>query len=103
MLADRNKDLASHVATFLGSRSLVLDVNTSSTLLDKQLGELHDSGETTMTGISVCDDGTEIIDVLEVGTLGFWYRETLLTLFSVVEELSHEEVADLVGDGGLDG
>jgi hypothetical protein len=35
MLADRYKDLSSHVAALLRSRRLVLNVDTSSSLLDE--------------------------------------------------------------------
>ena len=42
VFADRDQDLASHVSTLLSAGCLVLDVNASSSLLDKELGELHD-------------------------------------------------------------
>ncbi len=101
VLADGDKDLAGHVATLLGARGLVLNVNTSSTLLNKELGELHDGGETAMAGVGIGNDGTEVVNVGELGTLALGDTETLLALLAVVEELGHEQVANLVGDGSL--
>ena len=63
VLADRNQDLAGHVSTFLGAGSLVLDVNACSSFLDKELGELHDSSETTVTSVSICNKRSEEIDI----------------------------------------
>lgn len=101
MFADGDQDLSGHVTTLLGTRSLVLNVNTSSTLLNEELGELHDGGETTVTSVGIGNDGSEVVEVVEVGALRLGDGETLLALLSVVEELGHEEVTDLVGDGGV--
>jgi hypothetical protein len=74
-------------------------VDTSSTLLDEELGELHNSSKTTVTGICVSNERSQEVDV---GCFRLvWRAETLFALLAVVEELSHEEVADLVGDGGV--
>ena len=56
VLADRYQDLACHVSALLCSWSLVFDVNTRCTLLDKQLCELHDGCQTSMSGIRIGDD-----------------------------------------------
>ena len=96
MFADRNQNLASHVSTLLGARRLILDMNTSSSLLDKELGELHDSSETTVTGICVCNKRPQEIDVGSFRLVG--RAKTLFTLLAVVEELGHEQMADLVGN-----
>lgn len=101
VLGDGDENLAGHVAALLGARGLILDVNTGSTLLNEELGELHDGGKTTVTGIGIGDDGTEVVDVGELGALRLGNGETLLTLLAVVEKLGHEEMADLVGDGSL--
>jgi hypothetical protein len=101
VLLDGDKDLASHVAALLGSGGLILNVDTGGTLLDEELGELHDGSETTVAGISIGDDGTEVVNVEEVRTLSLGDAQALLALLAVVEELSHEEVADLVRDGSL--
>ena len=102
VLLDGNEDLAGHVAALLGTRGLVLNVNTGSTLLNEELGELHDGGKTTVTGIGIGNDRAEVVVVGELLALLLGDGETLLTLLAVVEELSHEEMANLVGDGGLD-
>lgn len=99
VLANRDQDLASHVSALLGSGSLVLDVNARGTLLDKQFGELHDSSEASVAGVCVCNKRPQEIDVGCFGLVG--RAETLFTLLAVVEELGHEQVTDLVGDGGV--
>ena len=101
MLANGNKDLSGHVTALLGSGSLVLNVDTGGTLLDEELGELHDGSETAMASIGVGNDGSEVVNVGDTGALVLGGSKTLLALLAVVEELGLEEVADLVGDGGL--
>lgn len=101
MLADGNKDLASHVAALLGTSSLVLDMNASSTLFDEKLGELHGSSEATMAGIGFGDDGSQVVNVGELCALILSGTHALLALFAIVEELGHEEMTDLVGDSSL--
>ena len=55
-----------------------------------------------MSGIGICDDGTEVIDVGEFGTVSSGgCGNSFFALFAVVEELSLEEVLDFVWDGGL--
>lgn len=53
VLADRYKDLACHVPTFLCSRRLVFNVYSRSTALDEELRQLHDCRQPTMSGVSV--------------------------------------------------
>lgn len=101
VLADRDQDLPGHVATLLGARSLVLDVDTSSTSLNEELGQLHDGSQPTMPSVGISDDGPQIVDVGNIATLRLGSRDTLLTLLSVVEQLGHEKVVDFVGDGVL--
>jgi len=91
------------MSALLGTRRLILDMDTSSPLLNEQLRQLHDGSQTSVSGISICDDGTEVVDVLELGAVGFRFGHySLFSLLAVVEELGHEEVADFVGDGGLE-
>ena len=101
VLLDRDKDLASHVAALLRARGLVLDVNAGGTALDEELGELHHGSQTTVTSIGVSNDRGEVVDVGKVGTRLLGVAQALLALLSVVEELGHEELVDLVGDGVL--
>ena len=94
MFADRNQNLASHVSTLLGAGRLILNVDASSSLLDKELGELHDGSQTTVTGVRIRNKRSQEIDV---GSFGLVRRtKTLFTLLAVVEELGHEQMADLV-------
>lgn len=101
VFADGYKHLSSHVATLLGARGLVLNVNTSSTTLNEQLGQLHHSGKTTVTSISIGDDRAQVVDIGNILALSPGRGHTLLTLFPVVEQLSKEELVDLVGHSVL--
>lgn len=98
VFTNRDQDLASHMAALLGTGGLVLDVNSGGTALDKEAGELEDGGDTTVTGVGIGDDRAEVVNVREGGALGFGGGKTVLALLAVVEELSLEEVLDLVGD-----
>jgi hypothetical protein len=102
VLADGHKNLSGHVAALLGARSLVLNVNTSGALFDEQLCELHDGSQTSVTGISVGDNGSEEISVGNLRPLFPGCGEALLALLPVVEELCHKEMLDLVRDSGLE-
>lgn len=48
-IASSSKREHTHVSTLLGCRRLVFNVNTSCSALDKELGEFHDSSQTTVT------------------------------------------------------
>jgi hypothetical protein len=55
-----------------------------------------------MSGIRICDDRAQVVNVCELGPIGFGFRGyTFFALLAVVEELGHEEVGDFVWDGGL--
>lgn len=101
VLADRDKHLSGHVAALLRSGSLILNVNTSSTLLDEKLGELHNGSQATVTGIGISNDGAEEVGVGDRCALLPGCGETLLALLPVMEELCEEEMCDFVGDSGL--
>lgn len=96
VLADRYQNLSSHVSTLLGSWSLILNVYASCTLLDEELGELHDRRKTSMSSIRISNDWSQVVDIGEFGAIGLCRAETLLALLSVVEELCHEQMANLV-------
>ena len=87
-----------YVTALLGSGHLVLNVDTSSALLDKELGELHDGGQATVAGVGVGDDRPEVVDVGGAGALLLGHARASLALLAVVEELSHEEVLNLERD-----
>jgi hypothetical protein len=63
MFTDRNKNLPGHMTALLSARCLVLDMDTSSTLLDEELCKLHNGSEATMASIGVSDDGPQIVNV----------------------------------------
>lgn len=88
------------MAALLGAGRLVLDVDAGGALFDKELGELHDGRQAAVARVGVGDDGPQVIDGVG-GAAGQRRGEALLALLAVVEELGHEEVADLVGDRGL--
>lgn len=89
------------MTTLLRARSLVLNMNTSSTLLDEQHRELHDRCQTSMSSVRISDDGSQEVGVGKLCTLSFGRSKALLSLFSVVEKLCHEKVADFVRYSGL--
>lgn len=101
VLADRYQDLSCHVSAFLCSWCLVLDVNTSSTLLNEQFREFHDGCQSTVTGICISDDGSQVVNLAQLRTVGLGCSDALLALLSIVEQLRLEKVANLVGNGGL--
>jgi hypothetical protein len=102
VLADWYQDLSSHMSALLRSWSLILDVDTSSSFLHEQLGQFHDRCQTSMSGISICNDGSEVIDICELGAVGFRGGcDSFFALLAVVEKLGLEEMLDLIRDGGL--
>lgn len=102
MFTNWNQNLPRHMSTLLRPRRLILNMNTSSSLLNEEFCELHDGSESSVSGISVCDDGAEVVDIGEFRTIGFGFcGYAFFTLFAVVEELGHEEMANFVWDGGL--
>lgn len=101
MLANGHEDLARHVSALLCSWRLILNVNSCCSLLNEELGQLHDGRETTVTRVGIGDNGSQVVDLGKLGALRLGRTQTLLALLAVVEELRHEEMADLVGDGGL--
>jgi hypothetical protein len=98
---DGYQDLAGHVAALLGASRLVLNVDAGSALLDEELGQLHDGRQAAVASVGVGDDRAQVVDVGELRALRLGRRQTLLALLAIVEKLGHEQVADLVGDGGL--
>jgi hypothetical protein len=76
-------------------------MDTSSSLLNKQLCELHDGGQTSMPCIRIGDDWSQVIDVLQFLAVGFRCSDALLSLLAIVEHLRHEQMANLVGYGCL--
>ena len=101
MLADRDKHLAGHVAALFGTGGLVFNMNSSGAALNKELGELHDSSQTSVTGIGISNDGAEVVVVLDLVALLSRGGDALFPLFPVVEQLGEEELVDFVGDSVL--
>lgn len=90
MFTNRDEHLSSHMTTLLRTGGLILNVNSSCTPFDKQLGQLHDCSQTTMTGISIGDNRTKVIDVLDLRALFLGCGDSFFTLFPVVEKLCEE-------------
>lgn len=101
VLLNGDKDLAGHVSALLGARGLILNVDAGGALLDEELGELHDGRETAVARVGVGDDGSQVVDVGELGASLFGDAQAFLALFPVVKELGHEQVGDLVRHSGL--
>lgn len=71
MFADRYKYFARHVTAFLGTRRLVFDVYTRRSILDEQLGKLHDRREAAVACISVGYDWPKEVRVRYGSSLVF--------------------------------
>ena len=102
VLADGDEHFARHVSAFLGAWGLVFNVDAGGPLFDEEFGELHDGCEATVACVGVGNDGSQIVDIGNSGSLVFWCREALFPLFAVVEELCEPEMLDFVGDCGLE-
>ena len=89
------------MSAFLGTGSLVLNVDSCSTALNEELGEFHDGGETAMAGIGIGNDGAQVVDIGVADALLDRSAQAFLALFAVVEELCFEEVFDFCRDGIL--
>ena len=70
-------------------------MNPCGAAFDKHFGEFHDGGETAVAGVGVGDDGTEEVYERGFGAVSGGHVHSCGTLFSVVEELRHEQVFDL--------
>jgi hypothetical protein len=90
------------MSTLLRSWSLVLDMDTSSTFLDEKLRQLHNRSQASVPSIGIGDNRAQIVDVGKLAAVSF--REggnAFFALLAIVEELCHEEMGDLIRDGGL--
>lgn len=101
MLADRDQYLAGHVPALLGPRGLILNVDACRAPLDKQLRQFHDCRQSSVPSVGIGDDGPQVVDICNPVTVGLGRRESLFAHFPVVEELCHEQLIDLPGDGVL--
>jgi hypothetical protein len=101
VLVDRDKHLAGHVAALFGTGGLVFNMNSSGAALNKKFCELHDSSQTSVAGVGIGNNGAEVVVVLDLIALLFRGRDALFPLFPVVEQLSEEELVDLVRDSVL--
>ncbi len=66
MLANRDQDLPGHVSALLCTGSLVLNMDSCCSFLDEEFRELHHGCETAVSGVCICDDGAEVVDVCEL-------------------------------------
>src|SRR5438046_8691604 len=96
MLADRHQHFAGHVSTLLRSWCLVFDVDTVSTLCDKQPCQLHNGCEASMASIGISNYRTEEVRICNLSSICFRCRDPFLTLLSVMENLRHKEVLNFV-------
>lgn len=99
VLLGGDDDLACHVTAFLGAGSLVFNVDTGGTGFDHELGELHHGGDSSEPGITIGDDGAEVVDSLGLGALVGGHSGSGLVLLAVVEQEGLEQLVDFVGDG----
>ncbi len=97
MFGDGHQHFTSHVPALLRSGSLVLDVNSGSTLLDEHFRELHNRSQASVTGVGISNDGTEVVDNRSFGELSISQVGASFVLFAIMEELGHEQLLNLVG------
>lgn len=93
---DGHEHFACHVAALFGAGGLVFNVDSSRALFDEQLGQLHHRRQTAVAGVGVRDDRAEVVHVRGGCSLVLGRGEAVLALFSVVEQLRHEQVLHLV-------
>ena len=96
VLADWHQHLSCHVPALFGPWRLIFNVNARGAVLDEEFRQLHDSCETTVTGVSIRDDGSEEVGICNAATIGFRGGYPLFSLFAVVEELGQEQLMNLV-------
>lgn len=101
MLANGDQHLSRHVTALLGTRRLVLNVNTRGPLLHEKLRQFHHSGKATMAGVSIGNDGSKVVDIGHFGTVRNRRGKTFLSLLAVVKKLSHPKMTDFVRHGRL--
>ena len=97
MFADWDQHFTRHMTTFFRPRSLVFDVDSCSSFLNEQLRQFHDGRESTVTSIGICNDGSQEVGPCNPTPLLLWSGNALLTLFTIVKELRHEQVLHFVG------
>merc|ERR1712063_221866 len=74
----------------------IFDMYTSRALLYEELGELHDSRKTSVSGICIRNNRSQIIDACDFRAAGFCGSQALFALLSVVEQLRHKEMTNFV-------
>lgn len=99
VLAGRHEDLTGEMAAFLAAVQLVLEVYRGSAVLREELGELENGGETSVPGVTVGDDGPQVVCVGCAGALLRCELPSGIPLLTVVHRLSLGEALDLVRYG----
>lgn len=98
VLADGDEDLAGQMAALLSTVELILKVHRRRTILRKELCELQHGRETAVAGITIGDDGAEVVDVGGLVALLDAELATRIPLLAVVHALRLGQALDLVGD-----
>lgn len=98
VLASRDEDLAGKMAALLATMELVFKVHGSSAILGKQLGQLEDGRQTAVAGITIGNDGTEVVGVRRLGALFGRHLAARIPLLAVVHRLGLGHTLHLVGD-----
>eukprot|EP00123_Amoebidium_parasiticum_P010021 comp19842_c0_seq1/m.23907 comp19842_c0_seq1/g.23907 ORF comp19842_c0_seq1/g.23907 comp19842_c0_seq1/m.23907 type:complete len:574 (+) comp19842_c0_seq1:210-1931(+) len=99
VLLDGHQHLAAHVAALLGAGSLILQMDTSSAVLDEHLGQLHDGSQTTVAGVGIGNNGAQVILEGSAQALLHGHLGPGSALAAIMEHLSLEQVVDLLGHG----
>ena len=84
------------MSAFLRPGCLILDMYTCCSLFDEQFGQFHYGCQPSVTGISVCNDGSQEICISYSGAIRFGCIDPLFSLFAIMKELGHEELLDFV-------
>lgn len=97
MFGDGHEYFSGHVPALLRTGRLILNVNTSSTLLDEHFRQLHNGCKTTMARVSISHNGPHVVHVGRLSTLLGGHTATGILLLAIMEKLCHKQVLNLIG------
>mmetsp|Transcript_14987 Transcript_14987/g.16630 ORF Transcript_14987/g.16630 Transcript_14987/m.16630 type:complete len:367 (-) Transcript_14987:40-1140(-) len=92
-------NFSSHVSTLLGTSFLIFNVDTSGTSLSEEFGQLHGTGDTSKSAISIGNQRNQIVSLRSCLQLFQRHSGSGLSLDSVFIQQSFIQLLDLAGNG----